>query len=50
VVYHGEVQGLDAGTGSVFGLLPPDNATGNYIHIVEAGAGTDWIAGRRTKG
>jgi membrane fusion protein (multidrug efflux system) len=35
VVYHGEVQGLGAGTGSVFGLLPPDNATGNYIHIVE---------------
>ncbi|MGZ5026552.1 MAG: HlyD family secretion protein, partial [Methylobacter sp.] len=35
VIYHGEVQGLGAGTGSVFGLLPPDNATGNYIHIVE---------------
>ncbi|MCF7966332.1 MAG: HlyD family efflux transporter periplasmic adaptor subunit [Methylobacter tundripaludum] len=35
MVYHGEVQGLGAGTGSVFGLLPPDNATGNYIHIVE---------------
>ena len=34
-VYHGKVQGLAAGTGSVFGLLPPDNATGNYIHIVE---------------
>ena len=34
-VYHGEVLGLGAGTGSVFGLLPPDNATGNYIHIVE---------------
>jgi len=35
VVYHGEVLGLGAGTGSVFGLLPPDNATGNYIHITE---------------
>lgn len=35
VTYHGVVLGLDAGTGSVFGLLPPDNATGNYIHIVE---------------
>lgn len=35
VVYHGDVLGLAAGTGSVFGLLPPDNATGNYIHIVE---------------
>ncbi len=35
VVYHGDVLGLGAGTGSVFGLLPPDNATGNYIHIFE---------------
>jgi len=33
VVYHGEMQGF--ALGSVFGLLPPDNATGNYIHIVE---------------
>ncbi|QSR84867.1 HlyD family secretion protein [Methylacidimicrobium sp. B4] len=33
--YHGLVEGLVAGTGSVFGLLPPENATGNYIHIVE---------------
>ncbi|MBS1212549.1 MAG: rane fusion protein of tripartite multidrug resistance system [Proteobacteria bacterium] len=35
VIYHGEVLGLAPGTGSVFGLLPPDNATGNYIHITE---------------
>lgn len=35
VIYHGEVLGLGAGSGSVFGLLPPDNATGNYIHISE---------------
>ncbi len=35
IVYHGEVLGIGAGTGSVFGLLPPDNATGNYIHITE---------------
>ncbi len=33
--YHGVVEGIGAGTGSVFGLLPPENATGNYIHIVE---------------
>jgi membrane fusion protein (multidrug efflux system) len=26
---------LAPGTGSVFALLPPDNATGNFIHIVE---------------
>ncbi|CAL1239673.1 HlyD family secretion protein [Candidatus Methylocalor cossyra] len=35
VVYHGTVEGLVPGTGSVFALLPPDNATGNFIHIVE---------------
>lgn len=35
VVFHGQVLALAAGTGSVFGLLPPNNATGNYIHIVE---------------
>jgi membrane fusion protein, multidrug efflux system len=35
VIYHGRVEGLSAGTGSVFGLLPPNNATGNYIHIRE---------------
>ncbi|WP_156303073.1 HlyD family efflux transporter periplasmic adaptor subunit, partial [Methylogaea oryzae] len=35
VVYHGSVLGLNPGTGSVFGLLPPDNASGNYIHIAE---------------
>jgi membrane fusion protein (multidrug efflux system) len=32
--YHGTVEGLVPGTGSVFALLPPDNATGNFIHIV----------------
>lgn len=33
--FHGKVEGLIPGTGSVFALLPPDNATGNFIHIVE---------------
>jgi membrane fusion protein (multidrug efflux system) len=33
--YHGTVEGLVPGTGSAFALLPPDNATGNFIHIVE---------------
>lgn len=33
--YHGTVEGLVPGTGSVFALLPPDNATGNFIHIVQ---------------
>lgn len=35
VVYHGVVEGLLAGAGSAFSILPPENATGNYIHIVE---------------
>lgn len=35
LTYHGTVEGLVPGTGSVFALLPPDNATGNFIHIVE---------------
>lgn len=33
--YHGSVDGLVPGTGAVFALLPPDNATGNFIHIVQ---------------
>ena len=33
--YHGTVEGIVPGTGSAFALLPPDNATGNFIHIVE---------------
>jgi len=32
---HGKVQGLSPGTGSVFSLLPPDNATGNFTKIVQ---------------
>lgn len=33
--YHGTVEGLVPGTGSAFALLPPDNSTGNFIHITE---------------
>ena len=35
VVYHGKVVGLDMGTGSVFSLLPAQNATGNWIKVVQ---------------
>ncbi len=35
VVYHGKVAGLDMGTGSAFSLLPAQNATGNWIKIVQ---------------
>lgn len=34
-VYHGRVEGIVPGTGSVFATLPPDNATGNFIRIVQ---------------
>jgi membrane fusion protein, multidrug efflux system len=34
VVYHGRVVGILSGTGDVFQLLPPQNATGNWIKIV----------------
>jgi len=33
--FHGTVQGIAAGTGSVFSLIPPQNATGNWIKIVQ---------------
>jgi len=35
VVYHGTVAGLGAGTGAAFSLLPAQNATGNWIKIVQ---------------
>jgi membrane fusion protein (multidrug efflux system) len=34
VQYHGTVLGISPGTGSVFELLPPQNATGNWIKVV----------------
>jgi membrane fusion protein (multidrug efflux system) len=33
--YHGHIVGLGAGTGSAFSLLPAQNATGNWIKIVQ---------------
>jgi membrane fusion protein, multidrug efflux system len=35
VEYHGRVLGLTAGTGSSLAVLPPENATGNWIKIVQ---------------
>lgn len=35
VVYHGRVVGLSAGSGNAFALLPPQNASGNWIKIVQ---------------
>jgi membrane fusion protein (multidrug efflux system) len=33
--YHGKVVGIRAGTGASFSLLPPENATGNWIKVVQ---------------
>ena len=33
--FHGKIIGLNPGTGSVFSILPPQNATGNWIKIVQ---------------
>ena len=35
VSYHGRVAGLGLGTGSAFALLPAQNATGNWIKVVQ---------------
>ncbi|MGE0348447.1 HlyD family efflux transporter periplasmic adaptor subunit [Hydrogenophaga sp.] len=35
VVYHGRIEGLGAGTGAAFALLPAQNATGNWIKVVQ---------------
>jgi len=35
VVYHGVVQGLAGGTGSAFAAIPAQNATGNWIKVVQ---------------
>jgi membrane fusion protein (multidrug efflux system) len=35
VVYHGKVVGLSAGSGTAFALLPAQNASGNWIKIVQ---------------
>jgi membrane fusion protein (multidrug efflux system) len=35
VVYHGVVVGVSGGTGSAFSLIPAQNATGNWIKVVQ---------------
>jgi membrane fusion protein (multidrug efflux system) len=34
-IFKGHVESLQPGTGSVFSLLPPENATGNFIKVVQ---------------
>jgi membrane fusion protein (multidrug efflux system) len=35
VEFHGKVDSIQAGAGAVFSLLPPQNATGNYVKVVQ---------------
>ena len=35
VIYHGVIEGMGAGTGAAFALLPAQNATGNWIKVVQ---------------
>lgn len=35
VRYHGKIVGLNPGTGSIFSILPPQNASGNWIKIIQ---------------
>ena len=34
-VYRGTVESLSGGTGAAFSLLPPENATGNWVKVVQ---------------
>ncbi|MGH9760218.1 MAG: HlyD family secretion protein, partial [Blastocatellia bacterium] len=33
--FSGHVDSIQAGTGARFSLLPPENATGNYVKVVQ---------------
>ena len=35
VIFSGHVDSIQAGSGAQFSLLPPENATGNYIKVVQ---------------
>ncbi len=35
VVYHGTVAGFSGGTGSAFSLIPAQNASGNWIKVIQ---------------
>jgi membrane fusion protein (multidrug efflux system) len=34
-VYHGHIDSISMGTGAAFSLLPPENATGNWVKVVQ---------------
>jgi membrane fusion protein, multidrug efflux system len=33
--WNGHVTNMGGGTGSIFSLLPPENATGNYVKVLQ---------------
>jgi len=33
--FHGHVASIQAGSGTAFSLLPPENATGNFVKVVQ---------------
>lgn len=35
IVYHGVIDGFSGGTGAAFSLIPAQNATGNWIKVVQ---------------
>ena len=35
VIFHGQVKGMSGGTGAAFSLIPAQNASGNWIKIVQ---------------
>ena len=35
VTFHGRVDSFQPGTGSEFSVLPAENATGNYVKVVQ---------------
>ncbi len=35
MTFHGKINSIMAGTGAVFSLFPPENATGNYVKVVQ---------------
>ena len=34
-IFHGKVDSIQAGSGARFSMLPPENATGNYVKVVQ---------------
>jgi membrane fusion protein (multidrug efflux system) len=34
-IYKGRIEAISASTGAKFSILPPDNATGNFVKIIQ---------------